>query len=97
MKSFEFMDFKCADFFTVVCRLQFVNKHPDAVIVSAHMLQLARLKGFEPLTHSLEGCCSIHLSYRRIRNAGFGMVNSGFERPWSMPLIPHLNGRGERI
>ena len=26
---------------------------------------MARLKGFEPLTHSLEGCCSIHLSYRR--------------------------------
>ena len=21
-------------------------------------------KGFEPLTHSLEGCCSIQLSYR---------------------------------
>ena len=23
-------------------------------------------KGFEPLTHSLEGCCSIQLSYRSI-------------------------------
>ena len=27
--------------------------------------KLARLKGFEPLTRSLEGCRSIHLSYRR--------------------------------
>ena len=27
---------------------------------------MARLKGLEPLTHCLEGSCSIHLSYRRI-------------------------------
>jgi hypothetical protein len=27
---------------------------------------LARLKGFEPLTHGLEVRCSIRLSYRRI-------------------------------
>ena len=27
---------------------------------------MVRLKGLEPLAHSLEGCCSIHLSYRRI-------------------------------
>ena len=27
---------------------------------------VARLKGLEPLTHCLEGSCSIHLSYRRI-------------------------------
>ena len=26
---------------------------------------MARLKGFEPLTRSLEGCRSIQLSYRR--------------------------------
>ena len=32
-----------------------------------HFFFLARLKGLEPLTHSLEGCCSIHLSYRRIQ------------------------------
>ena len=28
--------------------------------------ELARLKGLEPLTHCLEGSCSIHLSYRRV-------------------------------
>ncbi len=27
---------------------------------------MARLKGLEPLTHCLEGSCSIHLSYKRI-------------------------------
>ena len=27
--------------------------------------KLARLKGYEPLTRSLEGCRSVHLSYRR--------------------------------
>src|SRR5262245_58113457 len=32
--------------------------HPPPVV-------LARLKGLEPLTRSLEGCRSIHLSYRR--------------------------------
>ena len=30
------------------------------------MRELARLKGLEPLTHCLEGSCSIHLSYRRV-------------------------------
>ena len=30
---------------------------------------MVRLKGLEPLTHCLEGSCSIHLSYRRISHA----------------------------
>jgi hypothetical protein len=38
--------------------------------------RLARLKGFEPLTRSLEGCRSIQLSYRRPDN---------FKRPRSLP------------
>ena len=32
----------------------------------AHDTTLARQKGFEPLTRSLEGCCSILLSYWRL-------------------------------
>ena len=32
---------------------------------------MARLKGLEPLTHCLEGSCSIHLSYKR-RECGAG-------------------------
>ena len=36
---------------------------------------VARQKGFEPLTHGLEGRCSFHLSYWRVIGA------SRFERP----------------
>ena len=52
--------------------------------------EMARLKGFEPLTHSLEGCCSIHLSYRRIEP---------FEQFQQFkPFKPRFRtGRGERI
>ena len=34
---------------------------------------LARLKGLEPLTHCLEGSCSIHLSYKRILERVMGI------------------------
>ena len=37
---------------------------------------LARQKGFEPLTRSLEGCCSILLSYWRKKNM---VAAQGFE------------------
>ena len=42
---------------------------------------MARLKGFEPLTHCLEGSCSIQLSYRRISHAAAG-------RTWIRLLDP---------
>jgi hypothetical protein len=38
---------------------------PIALRLSDPQDRLARLKGFEPLTHCLEGSCSIQLSYRR--------------------------------
>ena len=43
-------------------------------------LSVVRLKGFEPLTHCLEGSCSIQLSYRRI--------NRGERIRTSDPLLP---------
>jgi hypothetical protein len=36
-----------------------------------------RLTGIEPVAHSLEGCCSIQLSYRRIS----GREDSNFRPP----------------
>ncbi len=39
-----------------------VQKTPDHPVrrIMSHVIRL----GFEPKTHSLEGCCSIQLSYR---------------------------------
>ena len=34
---------------------------------------MARLKGLEPLTHCLEGSCSIHLSYKRVLERVMGI------------------------
>ena len=36
---------------------------PKKTLFQASFLSLVIGKGFEPLTHSLEGCCSIQLSY----------------------------------
>ena len=57
---------------------------------------LARLKGFEPLTHGLEVRCSIRLSYRRIglcdswvvaQATRTAWINSRFCRYLSTPLL----------
>ena len=43
--------------------------------------ELMRPGGFEPPTNSLEGCCSIHLSYGRLLSRK-NLIPSGW---WSMP------------
>ena len=55
---------------------------------------MARLKGLEPLTHCLEGSCSIHLSYKRKKNgAGDGnRTHTTSLEGWdsTIELHPHL-------
>ena len=47
---------------------------------------MARLKGFEPLAHCLEGSCSIRLSYRRIMERVMGIEPT---RPaWKAGILP---------
>ena len=49
------------------CQCGFGGEGADpAETPECRLRQMARLKGLEPLTHCLEGSCSIHLSYRRI-------------------------------
>ncbi len=59
------------------------DRSPPATSLSARrrVLILVRLTGFEPMAHSLEGCCSIQLSYRRFAEKLVGA--RGFEPPTS--------------
>ena len=93
-------DFKNECYFiasTTIC--QPAIRNPQSTILNG----MVRLTGFEPMAHSLEGCCSIQLSYRRIsfRIADFGLRNNFFERlfPTRNPksAIRNRIGRGERI
>ena len=43
-------------------------------------MHLARLEGFEPPAHGLEGRCSIRLSYRRKPQGGFSKGFAGAQR-----------------
>ena len=47
---------------------------------------MARLEGFEPPAHGLEGRCSIRLSYRRKPQGGFSEGSAGAQR--SQVLLP---------
>ena len=49
---------------TIRCSNQLSYTHHMNLLLTKGAM--ARLKGLEPLTHCLEGSCSIHLSYRRI-------------------------------
>ena len=71
---------------------------------------MVRLTGFEPMAHSLEGCCSIQLSYRRNQcqsKSELGKLGSYEDRSYPLAQllifppshfrIRYYNGRGERI
>ena len=49
-------------------RCSAIELHPPQYLnyLSIGVINMARQKGFEPLTRSLEGCCSILLSYWRL-------------------------------
>ena len=51
-------------------------------------LNLARLKGLEPLTHCLEGSCSILLSYRRIKIMERVMGIEPTQSAWKAEILP---------
>ena len=65
----------------MLCQLSYTHHLDHSIHFSASCRRLleyasvARQKGFEPLTHGLEGRCSFHLSYWRVVGA------SRFERP----------------
>ena len=50
----------------VLCQLSYTHQVYDGTGEVCALKRVARLKGLEPLTHCLEGSCSIHLSYRRV-------------------------------
>ena len=60
------------------------------------MYWIARQRGLEPLTHSLEGCCSIQLSYwRKNKESGREDSNLRFLAPKASALATRQ--RPERL
>ena len=56
--------FSC--FFGRVCELCVMQKTNSKKTFDKQLIFIVIRAGFEPTTHSLEGCCSIQLSYRTI-------------------------------
>ena len=54
----------------MLCQLSYTHHrylfHPAPRAADSEFASVARQKGFEPLTHGLEGRCSFHLSYWRV-------------------------------
>ena len=69
---------------TIRCSNQLSYTHHMNLLLTKGAM--ARLKGLEPLTHCLEGSCSIHLSYRRILERVMGIEPT---RPaWKAGILP---------
>ena len=51
---------------------------------------MARPKGLEPLAHSLEGCCSIQLSYRRSSPSESGTPLTEINYSTALPDCPYV-------
>ena len=59
----------------------YITAYITEYIIPQSTLELARLKGFEPLTYGLEVRCSIQLSYRRT------LLATGPRQPVSSPPL----------
>src|SRR5580704_12175493 len=86
----------------MLCQLSYTH-HPRSHFQSANGASqpprrnspsVARQKGFEPLTHGLEGRCSFHLSYWRI--SGRADLNGRPPAPKAGALRPEPLGSNTR-
>src|SRR5438093_7981101 len=77
------------------------QRHPsDGVVFGQEDVHAVRPGGFEPPTNSLEGCCSIHLSYgggsrpNNLTRNGSRSIPPHRHCPTSPPTEPRLPARG---
>ena len=53
-------------------KAHYIQKNSQLLLAGSFLFVIRM--GFEPMTHSLEGCCSIQLSYPTILNCGAKVV-----------------------